>query len=82
MERQNALLAHLLRREDSDIMKSVSVTDNMQQVAKAWKRVGRPRQKWVDSNAEYDWNSTREEPWEESQEQIDAIINDALQNQF
>ena len=81
MKRQNSLLAHLFRADDTDAMKAVTLKDD-KAFEYGWRRVGRPRQKWVNTNMRYYWNNTREETYEETPEQINEIIKDAIERKF
>ena len=50
------MLAHMIRAEDDDLLKGITMTSGLQQWARSPKRVGRPREKWMASNCEYYWN--------------------------
>ena len=43
MRRQNALLAHMIRAEDDDLLNGITMTNGLQQWARSPKRVERPR---------------------------------------
>ena len=57
MKKQNGLLAHLIRAGDEDIMKEVSIghvlRPKLGTLAADWRRVGRPRQKLIETNLKY-----------------------------
>ena len=82
MERQNALLGHLVRAEERDIMKEVSLDEGMKTKDAGIRRVGRPRQKWVGSNIRYYWNNTFEEEYEATDEQRETVREHAVLRQF
>ena len=47
-ERRIALLGHLIRSEDKDIMKQLTLSDQIEPVKQKYKRVGRPRLHWTE----------------------------------
>ena len=63
MKRQNALLAHLIREGDEVMMKEVSIghvlRPKLGTLAADWRRVGGPRQKWIETNLKYYWENTK-----------------------
>ena len=48
INRQIQFMAHLLRSEEGDIMKTCTVDNNGLRIAAGFKRTGRPRIKWYD----------------------------------
>ena len=55
MRQQNKALAHMIRAENTDIMKKVTLnaTSLTQRESIDTRRSGRPRFRWVDTNCEY-----------------------------
>ena len=81
MDRQNSLLGHMIRHRD-DIMSEVTLTRDVSQYQVGYRRVGRPRQRWVDSNINYYWNKTYGCDFQRNEENIATLKYDAEQYRF
>ena len=53
MRQQNSLYGHIIRADHSDIMRQVTITENLEPPKKMVLRSGRPRESWVWSNNSY-----------------------------
>ena len=88
MERQNSLLGHMIRHGD-DMMSEVTLTadehghaDRVVEYEVPYRRVGRPRQKWVETNCRYYWEHNEHDPFEYNQEQTNRIRDQAMNRKF
>ena len=82
MKRQNALLAHMIRADADDLLKGITMIDDLQQWASSPKRVGRPREKLMASNCEYYWNKRYAGELVCNECQVDKMIDDAQRRKF
>ena len=82
MRRQNAMLAHMIRANDDDLLKGITMTDGLRQWQRSPKRVGRPREKWMTANCEYDWMTKYAGYFIYSPSQIERIKEDAILREF
>ena len=48
--RQEKMLGHVLRRDAHDLIRMPTVDDNLARPHQLWKRVGRPKDKWLEDN--------------------------------
>ena len=55
MNQQNKALGHIIRADEDDLMKKVTINmETMTQKEVPWqRRSGRPRMKWIDENCSY-----------------------------
>ena len=50
--RQQKLLGHILRRDSTDILREPTVDSDLNRPQQTYKRVGQPRDKWLEDNIE------------------------------
>ena len=55
MNQQSRILGHVIRAEDNDLTREPALGSDLRQREHAYKRVGRPRTKWVDQAAGNAW---------------------------
>ena len=82
-KRQETLLGHIIRTDEDDPMRTVTLNSEGTRLTKTKKRVGRPRENWTYETAnrkcieltgeDLDWNN---------EEQMITIISDALMRNF
>ena len=53
MRQQNSLYGHIIRADESDIMRRITITESLQPPKREVLRSGRPRESWVWSNNKY-----------------------------
>ena len=62
IERQIVSYAHMVRADEDDPMKSISVTEQGERVRADFRRVGRPRVKWYDATKGHIITRPRKKP--------------------
>ena len=72
MRQQGKLLGHLIRAPRDDLMRQPSLGENLVQNEQLYRRSGRPRPKWIDSNVDYMFRHL-------NQREIDRSRNDDIQ---
>ena len=53
MRQQNSLYGHIIRADEGDIMRKITITEELQPPKRDVLRSGRPRESWVYSNNKY-----------------------------
>ena len=83
MRQQGKLLGNLIRADRFDLMRQPSLGDDLQQQEQVYKRVGRPRLKWIDANCDYMFMKlTGNEFDPEDPENINKLRDLALSRKF
>jgi len=83
LDRQKTLLGHLLRRDDSDLMRHVAFDDELKRPHQLYKKTGHPRASWVDDNLERVYSNIFNDAWDQTDPiKRQDLINAAMEYKF
>ncbi len=76
--RQRTLLGHIIREPRDSLMRKPTITENLERPQRTEKRVGRPRDKWLEDTLDRTyWHLYQESSDVSNQTHVDNLINDA-----
>ena len=80
MRQQNKLFGHIIRADDSDIMKKPAFDERLGQPHQWIRRVGKPRMGWVEENCKYAMRTHKEIGLQENNERHILQIKELANN--
>ena len=74
---------HLLRRDDSNLMRHVAFDADLKRPHQLYKKTGHPRASWVDDNLERVYGEFFNDNWDQTDpNKRQDLVNAAMENRF